>query len=155
MSDPNPLPPIEALLPHRGTMQLLDRVIAFWNDSATAEYTPRGDAWYADAEGNMPAWIGIELMAQTIAAHVGLLKRRERTLPKPGVLLGTHSYTSAVPCFAAGKALLIHATMSYHDASGLGAYDCSIARGNEKLAKAMLKVYEPEDFQIFFQGSLA
>lgn len=153
MNTLNPLPPIEDLLPHRGTMRLLDRVIAFESESATAEYAPRDDAWYADGQGNMPAWIGIELMAQTVAAHIGLLKRGENLPLKQGALLGTRSFCALTPCFAANELLRIHVIMVYRDPSGLGAYDCHIAQGDEKLATATIKVFEPDDFQTFMQGS--
>ena len=146
------LPPIEALLPHRGTLLLLDRVIEFAGATATAECTPRSDAWYADAQGNMPAWIGIELMAQTVAAHVGLQKSAAGLPPRHGALLGTRRYNSAVPGFRAGEVLRISATMRFRDAGGLGAYDCNIARGGEQIATATVKVFEPGDFQAFLEG---
>lgn len=147
------LPPIENLLPHRGTMLLLDRMLAFDAETATAEYAPRRDAWYADASGDMPAWIGIELMAQTIAAHVGLQKRSAGCPPKQGALLGTRRYSATQPAFVAGQPLHIRTKMIYRDASGLGAYDCSITSGGEELASATLKVYEPDDFSSFLQAS--
>lgn len=135
-------------------MLLLDRVIAFETSSTTAEYIPRDTGWYVDEQGNMPAWIGLELMAQTVASHVGLLKRLESAPPKHGALLGTRSYRSTVPFFVPNKALRIHTIMIYRDAGGLGAYDCSIVCGNEKLATATIKVFEPEDFQTFIQVSI-
>jgi predicted hotdog family 3-hydroxylacyl-ACP dehydratase len=149
------LPPIKEILPHRDTMLLLDRMLGFTKESACAEYSPRSSEWYADAQGNMPAWVGIELMAQTIAAHVGLLKRSEGAPPKQGALLGTRSYRAAAPAFVSGQALRIDAAMTYRDSSGLGAYDCSIKRGNDVLASATLKVYEPDDFEAFLQGSMS
>jgi predicted hotdog family 3-hydroxylacyl-ACP dehydratase len=82
----NALPPIEQLIPHRGTMLLLDAVSACSDESLTALAKVRGDAWYADADGAMPAWIGIELMAQAIAAHVGLLSMRARKHVRPAPL---------------------------------------------------------------------
>jgi predicted hotdog family 3-hydroxylacyl-ACP dehydratase len=147
-------PPVEALIPHRGTMLLLDRVIEFTDDLAAAEYAPSGVAWYADDAGNMPAWIGIELMAQTIAAHVALLKRREGLSPKMGALLGTRSYRSTIASFTAGRTLRIQALMVLRDSSGLGAYECAIDLDGEVLATAVLKVYEPEDFGLFVQGNM-
>lgn len=146
---------IEEILPHRGSMLLLDRVLDFDAESATAEYTPRSDAWYADSAGNMPAWIGIELMAQAVAAHVGLLKRCSGALPKQGALLGTRRYSSAQPAFSAGKPLLMRTKMIYRDASGLGAYDCSIMVDGREVAGAILKVFEPDNFQSFLQGAPA
>lgn len=146
------LPSIEALLPHRGTMLLLDRLRDFCSESTIAEYTPRHNAWYADHSGSMPGWIGIELMAQAIAAHVGMIKLRSGLPPKQGVLLGTKRYHSSVASFLPDIPLLVHVSMIYSDVGGLGAYDCRITSGVNDLATATLKVYEPKDFQTFLQG---
>ena len=155
MSSLNNFPPIEALLPHRGTMLLLDRVIAFEGDTTQSEYVPRPDAWYANAQGHMPAWIGIELMAQTVAAHVGLLKHDDGKAPKQGALLGTRRYKARQAVFTAGQVLCIKSTMVYRDASGLGAYDCSIWAQDQEIASATLKVFEPDDFQTFIEASIS
>jgi predicted hotdog family 3-hydroxylacyl-ACP dehydratase len=149
------LPPIEDLIPHRGTMLMLDRAISFDREAATSEYVPLGNAWYADAQGNMPAWIGIELMAQTIAVHVSLLKRSEGKLPAPGALVGTRRYTATTPVFTANEPLRIEAKVVYNDASGLGAYDCVISSAGQAVANATLKVFEPTDFQAFLQENLS
>ncbi|MBN3729222.1 ApeP family dehydratase, partial [Burkholderia sp. Ac-20379] len=72
-----PLHDVLDVLPHRGTMLLLDAIVACTQEAVEAHASVRPDAWYADAGGAMPAWIGIELMAQAIAAHVGLLAMRD------------------------------------------------------------------------------
>jgi predicted hotdog family 3-hydroxylacyl-ACP dehydratase len=136
-------------------MRLIDHLLEFNYESVIAEYSPRSDAWYADDQGRMPAWIGIELMAQAIAAHVGMLRRNEKIPQRNGVLVGTRRYSSAFPSFAADLALQIQVTVIYKDASGLGAYDCSINCDGSTLATATLKVFEPDDFQKFLQESLS
>ena len=152
------LPAIESLLPHRGTMLLLDRIIRFDGDCLLAEYSPRPHAWYADPAGNMPGWVGIELMAQTVAAYVAMKKRLAGLPPKMGAMRGTRCYQSQrvsvaeSGCFAAGRVLQIQAHEDYVDDSGLAAYDCAIGRDGEVLATATLKVYEPADFETFIQG---
>jgi predicted hotdog family 3-hydroxylacyl-ACP dehydratase len=153
MSPDSGIPPIEDLLAHRGSMLLLDRVTDFDAASAGAEYCPRRDAWYADENGAMPAWIGIELMAQTIAAHVGLLKRAAGMPSKQGVLLGTRRYRAEAPAFPAGTVLHVRSTVVLSGASGLGAYECLIEADGEQLASATLKVFEPDDFSTFLQAS--
>jgi predicted hotdog family 3-hydroxylacyl-ACP dehydratase len=145
--------PIESILPHRGTMLLLARVDA-WDDeslAATAHVDPA--AWYADAEGNMPAWIGIELMAQAIAAHVGLLSMRNGKPARPGVLLGSRKVEAAVPAFPHSRPLRIEARELLRSAEGHGAYECTIRSEGEPLASAVIKVYQPTDFQAFIEGS--
>ncbi len=149
------IPPIKELIPHRGTMLFIDRVIAFESSMAVAEYTPRHDAWYVDSSGHMPAWIGLELMAQTVAAHVALMKRLEGSSPKMGALLGTNSYRSSVASFAAGGVLSIRVDLLFNDPSGMGAYIGAIECNNIPLANSTLKVYEPEDFERFVQGNLS
>ena len=151
----NQLPDIEEVLQHRGNMRLIDQLIEFNNESIVVEYLPRSDAWYAGDQGKMPAWIGIELMAQAVAAHVGMLKRSAELPQKNGALVGTRRYSSTASSFAAGIALQIQATVVYQDASGLGAYDCSIHCNGNALANATLKVFEPDDFQTFLQESLS
>ena len=146
-------PPIEELLPHRGTMLLLDRVLDFDAQSAVAKYVPRSTAWYSDANGSMPAWIGIELMAQTIAVHAGLIKRSEGLPQKPGALLGSRRYTSIQPSFAADQPLRIEAAVIYSDPGGFSAYQCAIAAAGQELASATLKVFAPDSFQTFLPAS--
>jgi predicted hotdog family 3-hydroxylacyl-ACP dehydratase len=149
-----PISPIEAILPHRGTMLLLARVETWDEESLTAEARVDATAWYADANGNMPAWIGIELMAQAIAAHVGLLAMRAGQPARPGVLLGSRKYEAHVPAFVQGQPLRVQARELLRSTEGHGAYECTISTGGQGLANAVIKVYQPTDFQAFIEGSL-
>lgn len=145
-------PPIDELLPHREPMLLLDRVLAGDADSLTAERTVRAGAWYSDETGAMPLWIGIELMAQAVAAHVGLQARLRGEAPRRGVLLGTKAMRSNQAAAPAGSVLHVAARLVYRDESGLGAYDCAItAADGTDIAQATLKVFEPPDFDAFIQ----
>lgn len=137
-------------------MLLLDRIAEFSDRDLVAEYLPRSDAWYADGSGNMPGWIGIELMAQAIAAHVAMDKRRSGRPLKMGALLGARSYRISAPAnarFPAGQLLRIRVREAFHDESGLAAYECSIESGQTSVAASTLKVYEPDDFGLFLQGN--
>jgi predicted hotdog family 3-hydroxylacyl-ACP dehydratase len=145
-------PSIEKLIPHRGSMRLIDCVIAFDEKFATVESVPVRDAWYADESGNMPAWIGIELMAQTAAAHVALVKRMKGLPPRMGILLGTRAYRSDVGAFAAKIPLEIQANQLFMESGGLGAYECSIASEGKVKARAILKVFEPENLENFIKS---
>lgn len=147
-------PPIEELLLHRENMLLLKEVAAFSGEGASCLAIPEAAAWYGDAEGAMPAWIGIELMAQAIAAHVALLSRRDGKAPKAGALLGTRDYRATRPAFAAGEALTVEARQTFRNADGLASYDCRVVSAQgEELAEAALTVYEPADFEKFISGT--
>ncbi|WP_114810630.1 hotdog family protein [Paraburkholderia kururiensis] len=145
------LPPIEQLVPHRGTMLLLDSVSAFDDESLTAYASVRSDAWYADREGAMPAWIGVELMAQAIAAHVGLLAMRAGENVRPGVLLGTRRYEARMPAFPGGAQLCITIKEVLRSEEGHGAYACTIGHEGALCAEAIVKVYQPRNFQTFIE----
>lgn len=146
------LPAIVDLLPHRGEMLLLDRLMSVDEQGVTVLAHAGGQSWYADLSNTMPAWIGIELMAQAIAVHVGWRKAQRGLLPQRGVLLGTRSYQCDVAVFE-GE-LEIEASLSFIDESGLGAYRCHIRTGGCLVASSNLKVYEPEDFELFFNSQV-
>ncbi len=148
-------PRIEDILPHRGTMLLLAQVDAWDDETLQASASVDPTAWYADAEGAMPAWFGIELMAQAIAAHVGLLSMRDGNPARPGVLLGSRKYEAHTPAFAPGQPLNIAVQEVLRSPEGHGAYACTIAAGGHDLAQAVIKVYQPADFQAFIEGSFA
>ncbi|NLR76094.1 ApeP family dehydratase [Leeia aquatica] len=144
-------PAIETVLGHRGDMLLVHAIEHV--DATQACCTAKTDsaAWYASEAGDMPAWIGIELMAQTVGVHVGMLARMQGRPPRLGALLGTRKYTAMMACLPAGKGLRIQATQAFRDDTGVGAYDCRIelADGGETVAEATLTVFEPDDFQAF------
>jgi len=148
-----PFPPIEQIIPHRGTMLLLDAVSACSDDALTAHARVRTNAWYADADGAMPAWIGIELMAQAIAAHVGLLALRAGLPARPGVLLGARRYDAFVAAFARDARLGVTVNEVLRGDEGHGAYDCTIAHDGVRCAQATVKVYQPRDFRTFIEES--
>jgi len=135
-------------------MLLVDRVLAWDAQHAVVAATPRADAWYAE-HGAMPSLIGLELMAQAIAAHVGLVARSHGKPPKQGVLLGTRQYRAKQAHFAAGAELVITARMTFRDESGLGSYDSTITHGDAEVATARVTVYEPADFATFLREQLA
>ena len=147
--------PIETIIPHRGTMLLVDEVIACSEAALTALATVRADAWYADDRGAMPAWIGIELMAQAVAAHVALIAMRAGVRARPGVLLGTRSYRAHVSAFAGDARLAIRVEEVLRSEGGHGAYECTIDHDGERYAQAVIKVFQPHDFQTFIEGSFS
>jgi predicted hotdog family 3-hydroxylacyl-ACP dehydratase len=147
-----PPPPIEEILPHRGGMLLVERLVSWDERQATVSAVPSASAWYAEPAG-MPSRVGIELIAQAIGAHVGVVAWSKGEPPKRGVLLGARSYRSQRAHFPAGAALSITATRDFVDASGMGAYDGSIAIDDAEVAAARIVVYQPDDFEAFLARS--
>ena len=136
----------ERLIPHRGGMLWIDRVIHCDAQDVVAEATLRIDQLLAedDAPG-LPAWMGIEYMAQGIAAWAGgrALARGEEV--KPGFLLGTRRYECHRPWLAFGLRLRIECRCELMGDNGLGLFACKLLDGEEEIAVANVSVFEPPD----------
>lgn len=155
MSASSAWPSIESLLPHRPPMLLIDAVCEYDAASIGVQATPDARAWYADANGNMPIHIVIELMAQAIAAHEALTRRNSGLPPAPGVLLGTRRLEARVASLRAGVTVRVHATCVLRDDTGNGAYDCWVDVDGESVASATIKVHQPADFSAFLLEHLS
>ncbi len=107
-----------------------------------AEVIVRNDGLYGD-QNSVPAWLGIEYMAQTIAALGGM---KRRTAGKPinlGFLLGTRRYDCNIDAFAVGSVLTVSVKRLIQE-QGLGVFDCRI-EGPGVYISANLNVYHPDD----------
>ncbi len=83
MSAAADFPPVTQVVPHRGAMLLLERVLAHEGDHTAARVRVGRGGWLQRDDGSVPAWLALEYMAQCAAAHEGLLARAEgRPLPR-------------------------------------------------------------------------
>lgn len=139
---------IAELLPHQAPMLLLDRLLAYQGARVRCEtHVGARHGLLLDAQGNLPAWVGLELMAQTIAAWAGM-RGRERGEPvRIGMLLGSRQYQSRVPHFMTGERLVIEAECLLED-GGMASFECRILRGDEFCAEARLSTYLPSDEEL-------
>jgi predicted hotdog family 3-hydroxylacyl-ACP dehydratase len=134
-------PPIVELVPHRPPMLLLDRVLSYDGECVVCETVLGPDAPFAE-QGHVPALVGIEYMAQTIAAGAGLSAREKgSTSGQMGFLLGCRSLTIAVDSFDVGDRLTIEARRTFGE-TALGNFACKVQRGAEVLVEGALTVYQ-------------
>lgn len=135
---------LETLLPHRAPLLLLSEVVDYDDDVATARVHITAQSPFYDSElGGVPAWVGMEYMAQTIGIWAGHQQRSHGKPVQAGFLLGCRSYDSNVAVFPADTTLQLSARPIYTDDSGLGAFDCEIF-GENILATAQIKAFRPE-----------
>ena len=144
--DDGPWPPhaMDAWVPHRGAMNLLD-AIAHVDDLAVEARVrvPAHGPFNTDA--GVPAWVGIEYMAQAVAAWSGARARAGGGSPKIGYLLGSRRYEAAVPVFEVGTELRVLAQCELTAENGLGMFDCRIEHGGRVVASGRLSVFEPPE----------
>jgi len=148
------LPDIHSLVPHSGAMSLLDTLLAVDAETLTAQVTIRRDTMFL-VDGAVGAWVGVEYMAQAVAAHAGHAARQRGEPVRVGFLLGSRRYACAVPAFALGSVLHIHVQRALQGENGLGAFDCRIddANGGLELATATITVFQPDHVEEFLQRS--
>lgn len=120
-----PFPPIGELLPHRGRAVLLSRVLAHDATSTTCAVAAGAGQLYRDADGRVPAYVGLEYMAQAVAAHGGLLDREAGREARPGFFLGSRRLSFSVEHFGQDEELVVTAKHLRGTGSML-AFDCSI-----------------------------
>lgn len=145
-------PPIRTLVPHAGPMVLLDQVLSADEENLCAEVTiTAASLFYAD--DGVGAWVGVEYMAQAIAAHAGYLAQRDGAQIKVGFLLGARRYEAQVPAFAAGSVLHVHVHRALQAENGLGAFECRIELQGVTVAMATITVFQPADVNEFLEGS--
>jgi len=142
--------PIAELIPHAGDMILIDQVLRVGDEDIETQLTVRRNGLFNQVDGSLPAWVGIELMAQSVAAFAGCQARLCGEPVELGFLLGTRKYECNVDRFPAGAELHIHATRSLQDENGMGVFECHL-RGQGIQALARLNVFRPPQVASYLQ----
>lgn len=140
------LPRPAELLPHRHDAVLLDLITLADEHRLAASLVVRPGTAFSDASGNLPGWIGPEIMAEAISALSGFrsLNRRGRAAGI-GLLLGVRGYTATAGEFRPGEQLDVEVVESSEDEEGRAVFDGIIRRGGQVVASGTLTVFQPED----------
>jgi predicted hotdog family 3-hydroxylacyl-ACP dehydratase len=137
-------PPLTEILPHAPPMVLLDRVLSYSTDfvACEVEITPRSP--FVDRAGmpaGVPAIVGMEYMAQCVAAFAGLAGRGKGETPRIGFLLGSRDLRFEVDVFPLGARLTVEARRTWGE-NDLGSFACSVKRDTDVLVHGTLTVYQ-------------
>ncbi len=125
-------------------MLLIDRLIEASDVHAVAEVRISERSNFYRAGAGVPAYVGLEYMAQTVAAYDGAHRAVTGEPPAMGFLLGTRRYHADRDYFAAGALLSIRVEMVFSE-NGMASFDCRIGIDGVPCVTATLSVYRPED----------
>lgn len=140
---------IEEVIKHRKPMRLVDKLVSF--DECRVCVSVRIDEkseFYQSDKLGVPSYVGIEYMAQSIAAQAGANDLANGKSIRLGFLLGTRKYKPNTAYFSRETTLLIEAEKLLIDAAGLSVFNCTIVAEEQPkilLAQAKINVYQPED----------
>ena len=141
---------IADIVPHAGAMCLLDRALDGDADNLGCEVTIPQDGLFCH-DGGVGNWVGMEYMAQAVAAWAGWQARLRGERPKVGFLLGSRRFECTRAQFKPGELLRVEVHRVYQADNGLGQFDCRIQMAGETVASATLTVFEPKDAAAYLQ----
>lgn len=139
------------LLPHGPAACCIDAIEGF---SPGASVTARwhvhaGSVLYDPARGGVPAWAGIEIMAQCAGLYLGLARggAGRRNPPGTGYLVGVRGFRAGCEVFPEGSNLRIEAVCRAAEvaAGELGSFECRILCGETEGARARLMLWCADD----------
>jgi predicted hotdog family 3-hydroxylacyl-ACP dehydratase len=141
---------IEELVPHAHPMILIDEAVEANEEHLVAKVTVRENNLFFDKELNaIPSWVGMEMMAQTIAAYAGYQERISNRPVRIGFLLGTRKYQSHHVAFTLGKEYMITVTKLFQEENGLGAFSCVMQCDDQEVARANINVFSSQNVEEF------
>ncbi len=146
---------VEKLLPQKNKMVLLSRILACHKNEKeliSEVLISRDSMFFDEKKQYVPVWVGIEYMAQSIAAFSYLVNcgTEAETEPKIGFLLGTRKYDCSVFGFKLNQVLQINVKQLYYD-NNLAAFECSIKDKEQLLAKAQVNAFSPDSVTEFLK----
>lgn len=133
-------------LPHQPPMRLIEFIASSSDLRVTTltRITTESTFYSADA-GGVPAWVGLEYLAQTAAVWVGLDDVRHGRRVDPAFLISARQYTANEPVFAAGQDLLAEVKVEMIE-QDIVAFSGQITGANDRvMANAFFTAYRPED----------
>ncbi len=134
---------ISELLPHKAPMILIDKVLAVTELSVHAQVTISESGLFFDKQINaVPGWVGIEFMAQTVAAWSGYHAQQNGEQPPVGFLLGSRRYNSECAQFERDCVLDIYAEQLMEN-DGMAAFACVIKCEGNEVASSQLNAFVP------------
>ena len=149
------LPNVEEVIPHRGTMRLIDELTAEGADSLSAAVTIAADHPFHVKGHGVPTYVALEMMAQTICAKDGLDQLRAGKPPSIGFLLGCQRFHTYREWLATGERVTAHVTCKL-DAGEMGSFDCTLHDSADTLlARGSISVFRPRDVEKFLKESEA
>jgi predicted hotdog family 3-hydroxylacyl-ACP dehydratase len=148
-TDPSLISPRECL-PHQEPMILIDRVVALGEDYLESEVVVRADTLFVRG-GAVPAWVGVEYMAQTCAVFAGFEARGLGEPVRVGFLLGSRDYRATVAAFEVGSVLRVRVARVHRERGGLCVAECRIhhAESETPLVQATLTLCEVPDLEAY------
>ena len=132
---------ITEILYHAPPMILIDRVEGYDDETVASVVEITYDSPFLN-DGKVPAYVGIEYMAQSVAAYSGIMALNSGADVKIGYLVSSRNVQLSCPAYTIGDILQIKVHLVYNE-TPMAVFDCTIHRSERLVAEARLNVYQP------------
>ena len=132
---------IEAYMPHRGRMKLIQDILESDEESCNGIAFPKETWPFQTMEGIDPMVI-IELIAQTTSAFVGWYRRNEKKMGGAGFLVGIRSAEIGSKCLPLGTPINISCKRML-DMDNYGVFEGRVFTNDTIYGTATIQVYNP------------
>lgn len=136
-------PPIAELVPHAPPMILIDRMLDWEPGFARCELTVRDEAPFVSG-GRIHSVVGIETMAQTVAACLGYEAYTGGEGVRVGVIIGCRRMDIERAWVPVGTRLIIEARRVRGNEM-LSHFDCRVLDGESVVATSLLSLYHASE----------
>lgn len=135
-------------LPHDAPMIFIDKIIEYQTNTLKTETTITSQSPYFDASlSGVPNYVGIEYMAQTVAALAGIEAKERDDIIRIGFLLGSRKLQLHAPLYRLGESYQTRVTRLYQEDTGLAVFECQILNQDNIIAEANINVFQPQALQ--------
>lgn len=135
--------PVADLIPHAKPMILVDKLTNWGENFAECRVNHSHDNGFWDEQGRIPAYVGIEYMAQTISVYSGILSTLAGNPVKVAYLLGTRLFDTNQCYMHRHQPVTVRVEELYRNEDNIAVFDCQLS-GEDVMMKAQLKGVQPD-----------
>jgi len=134
---------IETLIPHRGRMKLIDRVLDL-NDEESVTSTRVSDLWPLHRDAFVDPLILIEVVAQTAAVHISSRMKSGKTADRRGWMVGIKNadfFWDRIPV----DTLLTTTVKNMYNLENYSVLEGEVKAGSDLLCRVQIQVMRASD----------
>jgi len=132
---------IEAYMPHRGRMKLIQDIFESDENCCNAIAFPK-ETWPFQTKEGIDPMVIIELVAQTTSAYVGWCRREKKTMGGAGFLVGIRNAEIGFKYLPLGGAVNISCKRML-DMDNYGVFEGRVFTNDTIYGTATIQVYNP------------
>jgi len=146
---------IDDYIPHRPPMRLIEELVEGGEDGVSTRVMIRRDSTFFNEQlKGVPAWVGLEYMAQTAAVWVGMDDLRHQRPVELGFLVSARQYQAKQPVFPLDSRLIVTVKRQFGE-DAIVVFNGDIrAENGEEFASAHFTAYRPDDVNAYLRGEI-